>query len=100
MNRAAKVRWMLACAAGLVIGGTSMAEVDLSKLPPAADKKDVTFEKDIEPILESSCFRCHGNERPKSGLKLTSLEGVLKGGEGGKVVIPSKIQESLLAIAA
>ena len=99
MMRRANVRLMLACAAAVSIGSLAIAEVDLSKLPPPADKKDVTFEKDIKPILEASCFRCHGAERPKSGLRLTSLEGVMKGGDGGKIVIPGKSKESVLVVA-
>src|SRR6266700_152486 len=42
--------------AGLAIA----ADVDLSKLPPASSKKDLTYEKDIQPILKASCFNCHG----------------------------------------
>ena len=71
-------------------------QVDVSKLPPAADKKDVTYTGDIKPILDKSCVKCHGNEKPKGKLQLNSLEGVLKGGEDGKVVEPGKSADSLL----
>lgn len=75
------------------------AEPDLSKLPPAAQREGVTYEKDIRPLFEASCFRCHGAERPRGGLRLDSLEAVLKGGEDGKVVTSGKSQESPLVIA-
>jgi hypothetical protein len=77
----------------------SAAGPDLSKLPPAADKPGLTYAKDIRPILEASCFRCHGDQRPKAGLKLNSLEAALKGGEDGKVIIPGKSTDSPLLIA-
>jgi len=40
--------------------------------------------------------KCHGAEKPKGKLRLDSLEGILKGGEDGKVVSPGKSTESLL----
>jgi hypothetical protein len=87
---------LLALASGAL---PAFAEADLSKLPAPSDKKGLTYAKDIKPILEASCFRCHGAERQKGGLRLDSLEAVLKGGEDGKVVEPKKSKESLLLIA-
>ena len=72
---------------------------DLSKLPPAAAQENVTYAKDIKPIFEASCLRCHGGERPKAGLRLDSLEGVLKGSKDGKVVVPGQSTKSQLVIA-
>jgi Planctomycete cytochrome C len=62
------------------------AETDAAKLPPASDKKGVTYVADIKPILEKSCVKCHSGEKPKGHLKLDALEGVLKGGKNGKIV--------------
>jgi hypothetical protein len=78
---------------------TTRAEVDLSKLPPPAARKGVTYEKDIHPLFEASCIRCHSGDKPKAGLKLDSLEGVIKGSKEGKVVIAGKSKESALVIA-
>ncbi len=75
------------------------ADVDLSKLPPVSEKKGLTYEKDIRPILEASCFRCHGEERHRGELRLDSLAAALKGGEDGKVILPGKSKESPLVIA-
>src|SRR5690242_19048693 len=76
------------------------AEPDLSKLPPVADKKDVTYDKDIRPIFQSACFRCHGDQgRPRGGLRLDSREAVLKGGDD-KIVNPGDSKDSLLVLAA
>src|SRR5947207_6897658 len=76
-----------------------ISKLDLSKLPPAAAKKGVTYAKDIRPLLEASCFRCHGEEKQKGDLRLDSLEALLKGGEDGKVLIPGDSKKSLLVIA-
>jgi len=77
-----------------------LSKIDLSKLPPAAAKEGLTFTKDIQPLLQASCARCHGENRPKAGLQLTSLEALLRGGKDGKVVVPGDSKKSLLVIAA
>lgn len=77
----------------------SAAGVDLTKLPPPADKQGVSYEKDIRPIFEASCVRCHGAERPKANLRLDSLEGALKGSKEGKVIVAGTSEKSPLVIA-
>lgn len=63
------------------------ADVDLSKIPAAATVKGITFEKDIKPIFEKSCFKCHGAEKQKGKYRLDTLEASIKGGENGEAVI-------------
>lgn len=82
-----------------VAWSASAAEVDLSKLPPPSSKTDLTYAKDIRLIFAASCFRCHGAQRPKSGLRLDSLEAALQGNKEGKVIVPGKSEESVLVIA-
>jgi len=74
-------------------------QIDATKLPRPAAQQGVTFEKEIRPIFEASCFNCHGEEKQKADLRVDSLEAVLKGGEDGKVVIPGDSAKSLLIIA-
>jgi hypothetical protein len=71
-------------------------QVDVSKIPPPANVKDVTYAKDIKPIFEKSCVKCHGAQKPKAKLQLTSLPLILKGGEDGKVVDPGNSAKSML----
>jgi len=70
--------------------------VDVSKIPPAADKKGVTYEADIKPIFEKSCVKCHGAEKQKGKLRLDSLAATLKGGEDGKVIEAGDSAKSML----
>src|SRR5437879_1206778 len=63
------------------------AEWDATKLPPASDKKGLAFEKDIKPILEKSCVKCHSGEKPKSKYRMDTLASVIKGGESGDAAI-------------
>jgi hypothetical protein len=94
-----KMKFAALGAALAVAGAVSATPVDLSKLPPAATQQGVTYEKEIHPLLEASCIRCHGAQRPKGGLRLDSLQGVLKGSKDGKVVTPGNSEKSQLVIA-
>ena len=72
------------------------ADVDVTKLPPPAAKKDVTFAKDIKPMFEKACFNCHGEEKQKAKLRVDSVEAILKGSENGKIVEVGKSDKSSL----
>jgi mono/diheme cytochrome c family protein len=72
------------------------ADVDVSKLPPAADQTGVTYANNVRPILEKVCFKCHGPEKQKGKLRLDSLAAALKGGEDGKVIQPGNSAKSVL----
>lgn len=78
-----KIRFLVAAALGVAAFAATAADIDASKLPPPSDKKGVTFDKDIKPLFERSCFKCHGAEKQKGKLRLDSLEATLKGGENG-----------------
>ena len=96
MTRELLMIWL---AAGAAACSSNAAELDLSKLPPAAKTKGVSYSADIKPLFEASCTRCHGAERPKAGLRLDSLDGVLKGSKDEKVVIPGDSAKSPLVHA-
>ena len=70
--------------------------VDVSKLPPDSERKDVTFAADIKPVFDKSCVKCHGAEKPKAKLRLDSREGTLKGSENGPVLKPGDSAASVL----
>jgi hypothetical protein len=74
---------------------TIATEVDTSQLAAPADKQ-IDFIRDVKPILENNCLRCHGVERPKSGFSLTSRAGALKGGDQGIDIIPGESGRSPL----
>ena len=74
----------------------AVADVDVSKLPPASTQKGVTYAKEIKPIFEKSCVKCHGAEKPKAKLRLDNLEGTLKGSADNKVIEPGNSAKSIL----
>ncbi len=54
------------------------------------------FEKKVRPILAENCFKCHGPEMQKGGLRLDSREAILKGGDTGPAIVPKRPDESEL----
>src|ERR1051326_1471284 len=62
----------------------------------SAAAKTVSFSKDIQPILQDSCWKCHGAAIQLSKLDLRTREAALKGGEHGPAVVPGKAEESRL----
>src|SRR5581483_813949 len=67
----------------------------IQSLPPAASGS-IVFSRDIQPIFDASCVRCHGRGRAKGGFQLNTRETVLRGGDSGTVVVLNHSQESLL----
>ena len=48
------------------------------------------FEQNVRPLLAENCYSCHGEKKQKGGLRLDSLEAILKGGESGPAVVAGK----------
>ena len=77
----------------------NISKLNVGKLPPAADKKELSYDKDIKPLFKASCTGCHGDERQKGDLRLDSLDAVLKGGKAGKILVSGDSAKSLLILA-
>ena len=54
------------------------------------------FERDIAPILEANCLRCHGKKKRKGELDLRTPGAVGRGGQSGAVVVAGHPETSLL----
>src|SRR5436305_9455850 len=81
------------CAGPLAHGAITPEQA--AQLPPSV-KRPVNFSKEIKPIFEASCIKCHGRGRVKGGFRLDTRETLLKGGDSGPAVLPGKSAESLL----
>jgi len=87
--------WVLAL---FVSGDVAFAAItaEQAKLLPSPAPRQVNFGKDIRPILESSCTKCHGRGRNKGDFRLDTRETLLKGGASGDAVVPGKSDQSYL----
>ena len=52
------------------------------------------FTSAIRPILERSCWNCHGEALQLSGLDLRTRESALRGGDSGAAIVPGHAEES------
>ncbi len=59
-------------------------------------QQQVSFTKEILPILANNCFKCHGEAQQLSGLDLRSRDGMLKGGKNGPALAAGNAQGSRL----
>ena len=57
------------------------------------------FERHVRPVLVESCFKCHGPEKQKQGLRLDSREAVRKGSDDGPILTPENPEASPLVRA-
>src|SRR5258706_3891383 len=47
----------------------------------------VDFTTDIRPLFEQHCFKCHGPEKQKGGLRFDTKSGAFRAGESGETAI-------------
>src|SRR6185436_7853610 len=81
-------------AAGFLVV-TSIALLKAQSAPrPSASP--ISFETDIQPILEKNCLSCHGEAMQSGKLDLRSRESALKGGARGADLVPGDADASRL----
>jgi hypothetical protein len=58
--------------------------------------EEVSFARQVAPILEKHCLRCHGGTTKKGGLSLATAAAAQAGGDTGPAVVPRRPDDSLL----
>lgn len=104
MYKATNYSIVLAMMAGLLAIPAHAADSKAKDAPKAQGlpvakldrRSTVDFEKEILPMLRTSCLACHGKTKPKGELVLETPADIRKGGENGAAVVPGKAEESLL----
>lgn len=80
----------------MVGGFGSAAEAGETPLPPPA-AETLIFSRDIAPIFQNSCLRCHGPEKSKSHFRLDNRISALVGGDKNtNDIVPNDSSHSLL----
>ncbi|QDU25256.1 Planctomycete cytochrome C [Anatilimnocola aggregata] len=65
-------------------------------VPTPSPAAPVDYTREVKPLLQATCVKCHGAGTQKSDLKLDTAAGAMKGGVSGPSVVPGKASESLL----
>jgi hypothetical protein len=88
------------CVAGalslLPVSGSAGAEEKPAAARTATPDEIAFFEKEVLPVLKANCFKCHGDGKIRGGLRLTTREMTLKGGDTGPAVSLDKPETSPL----
>ena len=79
-----------------VLFGMTLAAVAGLAAAAGAQTGPVSFTDHIRPIMERSCWNCHGEAAQLSELDLSSREGALEGGVKGPAVVPGRAEDSRL----
>src|SRR5262245_5798485 len=62
----------------------------------SAANQAIEFARDIRPIFEAACYKCHGSKSARGQLRLDNRKLALEGGISGAVIIPGDAGKSLL----
>jgi mono/diheme cytochrome c family protein len=63
-------------------------KVEPKAVTPKAGVTEVSFTKQLFPVIRSHCLSCHGDPSIKGGLDLRTVEKIKKGGDSGDAIKP------------
>ena len=72
------------------------ALVSVLSSPARAQGQPVTFTDHIRPIMERTCWNCHGEAAQLSNLDLRTRESAIDGGNNGPAIVPGRAEDSRL----
>jgi hypothetical protein len=85
---------------GAILLATTAAGQQAVKVPPDHAERMVKgqelFRKHVRQLLMERCLKCHGGEKTRADLDLTTRAGLLKGGDNGPAIVPYSAKTSRL----
>jgi WD40 repeat protein/mono/diheme cytochrome c family protein len=80
-------------AVGVAVVSAATA-LGIAQAPAPAAPPD--FGRDVMPILETNCLRCHNTAKLEGGLLLESFDDLMEGGDDGSPIVPGDADGSAL----
>jgi cytochrome c553 len=72
-------QWILILALFLSLGALGFAQGDdAATSQPDLGQLKSQFRETVQPFLETNCYRCHGEKKQKSGVRIDILDGCLE----------------------
>src|SRR5882757_647314 len=94
MRKALLIRYGLGLAL-LSVAISSVCSTSSAQGQKQSSSDEAFFDKQVLPVLQANCLKCHGAEaKIRGGLRLTSREEILKGGDSGPAVDLDKPETS------
>ena len=55
-----------------------------------------SFDRDLQPVFRQHCYACHAANVKMGSLDVETMDGLLRGGNRGTIIVPGKSAESRL----
>jgi WD40 repeat protein len=79
----------------LLVAAVTTAAVTAGPQPPGTHAAaPVEFGRDVVPILEDNCLRCHNTSKTEGGLLVESYEDLMRGGDTGAPIVAGQPDDS------
>jgi hypothetical protein len=88
-----KKQFILLAIAALVVAAFAILRIGSTEAAPAVN---VSYAKDVRPILEGRCGKCHMGGFVSEGLHMDTYESLMEGSDHGPVIVPGDAGKSLL----
>ena len=77
----------------VILQSSQIPMAQLGAIPQA----DISYSKDVYPILESRCGKCHMGSFTSENLNMETYDSLMAGSQNGAVIVAGNAKESLLA---
>ena len=86
---------LLGSLAAALAAQAKLSPEQIAKLPAVPAAK-VNFARDVKPIFDTACVKCHGKGKEKGGFSLETRTHFFKGGDAGAPVVSGQSAASYL----
>ena len=92
------LRYRICIACLLVLGVSTQVVFSQSPDSDPATPRDISFNRDVRPILAATCFRCHGQDagHREADLRLDVASDATAKRDSGSAIVPNHPDQSLL----
>ena len=77
----------------VILQSSQIPMAQLEAIPQAG----ISYSKDVYPILESRCGKCHMGSFTSENLNMETYDSLMAGSQNGAVIVAGNAKESLLA---